>query len=94
MNEHMNESYGTHHFYPFGFFSFVSTHSVPKLVKIQTVLVTEYVGNSRTCSNGNERKPAEAIEGKPFLRRSNRSATRPGAEKTQVQCISGSQGQS
>lgn len=66
MNEPMNESYGTHHFYPFGFFSFVSTHSVPKLVIIQTVLVTEYVGNSRTCSNGNERKPAEAIEGKLF----------------------------
>ena len=75
----MNESYGTHHFYPFSFFSFVSAHCVPKLVIIQTVLVTEDVGNPRNCSNGNERKPAETIEGKPFQTRSSCSAPRQGA---------------
>lgn len=78
MNEQMNELYRTHHFYPFGLLSCVFNTLVPKFVIIQTILVPEHIGNSRACSNGNERKSAETAKGKPFQRRSSSSAPRPG----------------
>lgn len=69
MSEQMTESYGTHNFCPFSFFSFISAHSVPNLVIIQTILVTEYVRNSRTCSKRKEETSNWDSRGQTFPER-------------------------